>query len=252
VAGSIVVSADNKEIFANTRTDIKKLYDRGDHAELAWVANLDMYKTGRFQKNIKALGAEITANGIAFTGAAGIVAGKQKFPLKLGAGLIDRHSGEIRYFAEGAEDSVSSMSTAPDGSIYVGNSPLRRALGRATFGRHISPQPVLGGITRFKPRLYHLLILDILWAAVTRAENAELVYEIDTGASAEDLRHILALLDQIERVMPQARKEAVRSQAIWDAVSEEVKLARADISNDANGLRKTRERLAAAMTLIAN
>ena len=117
VAGSINVSADNGELFVNTRTHIKKIYDRGNHGELGWTANLNMYDTGFLQSNIKALGAEIAANGIAFTGAAGVVAGKQKFPLRLGAGIIDRETGEVVFFADGAEDSVSSMVIAPNGDI---------------------------------------------------------------------------------------------------------------------------------------
>ena len=218
VNGSLAVSADNGEIYANTRIEIRKLYDRGDHAELAWVSNMDMYDTGRLQRNIKVLGAEITSNGIAFLGAAGIVAGKQKFPLKLGVGLIDRETGEVRYFADGSEDSVSSMVTGPDGGMYVGNSPLRRVLGRSTFGEHVSPQPVRGGVTRFKPVGYHLMLRDGLWAIATRAENTAAIAVQAPQAAQADLFQLRQLLTQCEGILPLGREEGSKGEAYWSVM----------------------------------
>jgi outer membrane protein assembly factor BamB len=218
VTGSLNVAADNGEIYANTRTEIKKLIDRGDNAELVWAAKLDMYTTGRFQSNFKSLGAEIGANGLAFTGAVGIVAGKQKFPFKVGAGLIDRETGEIRYFADGAEDSVSSMVTGPDGGLYVGNSPLRRVLGRATFGEGVSPQPVVGGVTRFKPIRQDLIIRDALWAASTRARNAAGFAASHPAAAAADLFQIRQLIDQCRQVAPQALGERSLQAQQWSVI----------------------------------
>ncbi len=215
VTGSLDVASDNGEVYANTRTGIKKLWDRGDHAELAWTANLNMYDTGRFQRNFKGLGAEITANGVAFTGAAGVVAGKQKFPFKVGAGLIDRETGEIRYFAGGAEDSVSSTVIGPDGGLYVGNSPLRRVLGRATLGKHLSPQPVLGGITRFKPIRYDLFLRDVIKAAADRADNAVNNVDVDNGAVDADIFHLGQLLTQGLQVGPLGRDEGSLSPEQW-------------------------------------
>jgi outer membrane protein assembly factor BamB len=218
VAGSINVSADNGELYVNTRTRIKKVFDRGDYAELGWTANLNMYETGFLQENIKSLGAEIAANGIAFTGAAGVVAGKQKFPLQLGAGIIDKETGEIRYFAGGAEDSVSSMVIAPDGGLYIGNSPMRRVLGRVILGESRSPQPVIGGITKFKPIHQNLTIRDALWAAANRAKNAAQFAETNVDVVEVDIFNIRQLLNQCEIVAPGAIEEGAMSQENWDTI----------------------------------
>ena len=218
VTGSLDVAADNGEVFANTRTDIKKIIDRGDHAELAWTANMDMYEPGRFQRNFKDLGAEIGANGVAFAGAVGVVAGKQRFASKLGVGLIDRETGEVIYFAEGSEDSVSSMVTGPDGGMYIGNSPLRRVLGRAILGKAHSPQPVVGGITRFKPIHQDLLIRDALWAAINRAKNAATIVSSHPQVVQQDIFQIRQLLDQCKRVAPAAMAEGSLSQGDWKRI----------------------------------
>ena len=220
VAGSLVNCVDNGEIYVNIRTKILKVIDRGDHAEKVWTAELDMYKPGMFLENIKALGAEAAANGIAFTGAAGFILGKQKFPLRLGAGLIDRETGKIIYFADGAEDSVSSMVTAPDGVMYIGNSPLRRVLGRAVLGQSNSPQPVVGGITKFKPIHTELIIRDALWAAANRARNTATFAASHADVAKADIRQIRQLLDQSRRTGPRALKNGDISQKKWNAVKQ--------------------------------
>jgi outer membrane protein assembly factor BamB len=239
VTGSLDISADNGEVYANTRTGIKKLFDRGEHAELAWTAKLDMYDTGRFQSNFKSLGAEIGANGIAFTGAVGIVAGKQKFPFKVGAGLIDRETGEIRYFVDGAEDSVSSMVIGPDGGLYVGNSPLRRVLGRATFGKQLSPKSVVGGVTRFKPVRYDLFLRDALQATANRATNAASIVDIDLGAVAADIFHIGQLLDQCRHLGPSGLAEGSLDAERWSRIERALDEAQVTMTADARALVET-------------
>lgn len=250
VAGSLVVSADNGEIFANTRTKIKKIVDRGDYAELAWTANLNMYDTGNFQENIKALGAEAGANGIAFTGAAGVVMGKQKFPLRLGAGLIDRETGEVVYFADGAEDSVSSMVTGPDGGIYVGNSPLRRALGRAILGNSKSPKPIVGGITKFKPIHQDLIIRDALWAAANRAINTATFATAHTGAAREDIYQIEQLMAQCYRVAPKAIQEGSLTERQWGTIREVIDRVVEEIRPEEATLIRVGESLLQAVDII--
>ncbi|MCW8834418.1 MAG: PQQ-binding-like beta-propeller repeat protein [Colwellia sp.] len=196
VNGSLVVSSDNGEIYANIREQIVKVIDRGDHAEKIWATKMDMYDTGILQQNFKSLGAEIGANGLIFTGAAGVIAGNMKFPLKLGAGFIDRETGEIKYFADGSEDSVNTMVGAPDGAIYVGNSPLRRVIGRAILGNDKSPAKPKGGVTKFKPIRYDLFVRDSLWAAANRAENTANLISSHPRAVAADIKQISSLLKQ--------------------------------------------------------
>jgi len=196
VNGSLVVSSDNGEIYANIREQIVKVIDRADHAEKIWSTNMDMYETGTLQQNFKSLGAELGANGLIFTGAAGVIAGNMKFPLKLGAGFIDRETGEVKYFADGAEDSVNTMVGAPDGAIYVGNSPLRRVFGRAILGKDKSPAKPRAGITKFKPIRYDLFVRDSLWAAGNRAENAANFVTSHPRSVAADIKQISSLIKQ--------------------------------------------------------
>ncbi len=223
VTGSIDVAVDNGEIYANTRTDILQLIDLGESAALGWKANLDMYRPGFLQQNFKGLGAEITANGIAFTGAVGVVHGKQKFPMRLGAGLIDRKTGEIRFFADGAEDSVSSTVTAPDGSIYVGNSPLRRVLGRAILGTQHSPQKPIGGISRFKPSSYRAVLKEALWAIKVRIDNANSWQDSPAGAIADEWHQIKILYQQCKIVAPMAISQGEISSEEWKEINTALK-----------------------------
>lgn len=221
VTGSIDVAVDNGEIYANTRTEILQLIDLGKRAKLGWKANLNMYNTGFLQKNFKGLGAEITANGIAFTGAVGVINGKQKFPMRLGAGLIDRQTGEIRFFADGAEDSVSSTVTAPDGSIYIGNSPLRRVLGRAILGQKHSPEKPRGGISRFKPKSYRAVIKEALWASKVRLENAIRWQQTAPGSIPDELHQVNALFQQSSLVAPKAILAGDLSADTWHTIQTE-------------------------------
>lgn len=249
VTGSLDVAADNGEIFANTRTEIKKLFDRGDHAELAWTAKMDMYSPGRFQANFKSLGAEIGANGVAFTGAVGVVMGKQKFPLKLGAGVIDRETGEVISFAFGGEDSVSSTVTGPDGGIYIGNSPLRRVLGRAILGESKSPQAVIGGITKYKPIHQNLLIRDALWAAANRARNTATLVDSHPAEAEQDIYQIRQLLDQCSRVAPTALEEGSITTRRWELIVNLMDQVESTLSLEKNALIEVSEMLEQATEL---
>lgn len=243
VTGSLDVAADNNEIYANSRTEILKIIDQGDHAEIAWVAELDMFEPGLFQRNFKALGAEIAANGIAFTGAVGVNMGKKKFPFKLGAGVLDRETGELRYFTEGGEDSVSSTAISPDGGVYIGNSPLRRALGRAILGNDKSPMPIQGGITRYKAVHLELLIRDALWAASTRAENAASL--TNDAVINDNVFQIQQLLDQVLRTLPAAVKEGNISSASAEKLAKNVQEIKTSLEKDSDisSLKKSAEQL---------
>lgn len=250
ITGSLDVAADNGEIFANTRTDIKKLIDRGDRAELAWTANMDMYEAGRFQRNFKVLGAEIGANGIAFSGGVGVVSGKQRFASKLGVGLIDRETGEVISFTGGAEDSVSSMVTGPDGGMYIGNSPLRRVMGRAVLGKAHSPQPVVGGISRFKPVKQNLMIRDALWAAINRAENAATLVQSHINVVEQDIFQIQQLIDQCRRVAPLAIKEGSLAQSSWQNIADILRQVADSIAPSAAGLTTSAATLRQALAIL--
>ena len=78
--------------------------------------------------------------------------------LHMGMGLLDRETGELRYFTEGREDSLAMSIVAPDGSIYVAHSPIRRAAGKAMYPE-LTPD-LTGGIARYKPIRLDLLARD--------------------------------------------------------------------------------------------
>ena len=241
VTGSLTIAADNGEIYANVRTQIVKLFDRGDHAEKAWISNLDMFEAGPFQSNFKALGAEVGANGIAFTGAVGLNAGKKKFPLKIGAGILDRETGDVRYFVEGGEDSVSSMVTGPDGGLYIGNSPLRRVLARAVLGEAKSPMSVQGGITRFKPVHNHLIVRDALWAAAGRARNAATLN--NPAVVEQDIFQIIQLLDQAFGALPVAMHEGVITDELLTEFQRDINSYKAQLDRNPEKLLKLADNL---------
>ena len=95
------------------------------------------------------LTATVTANGVVvMIGGGKRYLGRANLMLHVGMGLLDRETGKLRYFAEGREDSVAMSIVGPDGSIYVGHSPLRRAAGKAVYP-DLTPE-LTGGVARFK------------------------------------------------------------------------------------------------------
>jgi len=200
LSASVAVSPDNSELYATTRKDVFKLIDHGDSGSLAWTANLnafDGWPWVNLQSN--ALSATITANGIVISvgGGIGIPSGGKtgNAMLYVGMGILDRDTGQLRYFAEGREESISVSSIAPDGSIYTANSPVRRAVGKALFPP--LTQDIIGGISRYKPIRLDLLVRDAVCAAQARASNASsLAQPAELDAIHEDIRQLQLLLNQ--------------------------------------------------------
>jgi hypothetical protein len=73
--------------------------------------------------------AGITANGITAQIGYGWLSPLNKvLPFQISHVLFDRETGKIRYIAPGVEESVSVMAQAPNGNLYMSNSPIRRLL----------------------------------------------------------------------------------------------------------------------------
>jgi hypothetical protein len=196
----VAVSPDNGELYAVTRKDVFKLMDNGNSGSLAWTANLNAFD-GWAWVNIQsnALSPTITANGIVISvgGGIGIPSGGKtgNAMLYVGMGILDRDTGQLRYFAEGREESISVSSISPDGSIYTANSPVRRAVGKALFPP--LTQDLIGGISRYKPIRLDLLVRDAVCAAQVRASNASsLAQPAELDAINEDIRQLQLLLNQ--------------------------------------------------------
>ncbi len=200
LSASIAVSPDNRELYATTRNDVFKLIDNGNSGSLAWTATLnafDGYAWVNIQSN--ALSATITANGVVISvgGGIGIPGGGTtgNAMLFVGMGILDRDTGQLRYFAEGREESISVSSIAPGGGIYTSNSPVRHAVGKALFPG--LTQDIIGGISRYKPIRQDLLVRDALCAAQARAANAgSLAQPAELAAINEDIRQLQLLLNQ--------------------------------------------------------
>ena len=204
LVGSITVAADNNELYAVTQNDVIQIIDKGDHGVRTWTAELSGFDGyANVDKQSNALTATVTANGVVVMIGGGKSLLGRTLMLHMGMGLLDRETGKLRYFAEGREDSVAMSVVAPDGSIYVAHSPLRRAAGKAMYP-DLTPE-VIGGIARFKPIRLDLLARDAICAAAARAANAStLDNAMEAAAINTDIRQIKVLLTQAERAIPKA------------------------------------------------
>jgi hypothetical protein len=200
LAASVAVSPDNSELYAVTRQDVFKLIDNGNSGSLAWTATLNAFDGWPWvNTQSNALSPTITANGIVISvgGGIGIPSGDAtgNAMLYVGMGILDRDTGQLRYFAEGREESISVSSIAPDGGIYTTNSPVRHAVGKALFPG--LTQDIIGGISRYKPIRLDLLVRDAVCAAQARASNASSLAEpAELDAIDEDIRQLQLLLNQ--------------------------------------------------------
>ncbi len=182
VAASIAISPDNAELYAVTRNDIFKLIDLGDSARLDWAGALDGFAGDpRIEIEFNALTPTITANGVAVSVGGGYLIGETTIMLKVGVGLLDRDTGELRSFTEGREESIAVTSVGPRGGIYTASSPVRRVSGKALNLEDPDVADVIGGISRYKPVRNDLLVRDAVCAAGVRARNAAEVADACRG-----------------------------------------------------------------------
>ena len=187
-----------------TANDVFQLIDQGDSGTISWVAELngfDGYANVDVQSN--GLTATVTANGVVVMIGGGKKVFGRTIMLHVGMGLLDRETGKLRYFAEGREDSLAMSVVAADGSIYVGHSPLRRAVGKALFPDLTAD--VTGGVARFKPIRLDLLARDAMCAAQARAANASSLDPLaEKPAIDSDVRQITFLISQAENAIATA------------------------------------------------
>lgn len=241
LVGSITVAPDNNEIYAVTANDVFQLIDRGDHGTLNWAAELngfDGYANVDVQSN--GLTATVTANGVVVMIGGGKKVLGRTIMLHVGMGLLDRQTGKLRYFAEGREDSLAMSVVAADGSIYVGHSPLRRAVGKALYPELTAD--VTGGVARFKPIRLDLLARDAICAAGARADNANtLDRATEIAAINNDKRQIQFLITQAENAIDTAVRDGNMTPEDADSLRDlqaqsATSLASGDLANTAKSL----------------
>ncbi len=221
VAASIGVSPDNRELYAVTRRDVFKLIDNGDSATLDWIATLDAY-TGDpdIEVEFQALTPTVTANGVAVSVAGGKRVVTTDVILKVGIGLLDRNTGELRSFALGREESIAVTSVAADGGIYTSSSPLRHAAGKAQFPERT--EDGIGGVSRYKPVRNELLARDATCAAGVRARNAATLADSERASAEQDIRQIGVLIEQSSAAIGRAVAEGGLGSEAAAALTEEL------------------------------
>jgi len=237
VVASVAVASDNDEIYVVTKYDVIKLIDRGDSGEIVWRATLDAYPGF---DNFNALTPTIAANGLAVAVGAGREIQGEQIMSKVGVGLLDRETGELRSFAEGREESIAVTVIGPDGGFYIANSPVRRAIARGLLGDELPP--LVGGIQRYEPVRLDLLVRDATCAAAARAKNADGIATSHPESARDDLRRIRALIRQSRNALPSARKNGELSPEMQAAIS--VGLDAAEANASIGGLRRLAEALA--------
>lgn len=214
VLASIAASQDNNEVYAATEFDIYKIIDQGTHGEIAWKAKLDVYPGWT---TVNSCTVTITANGIVVS--LSVMRDIPLIPLLkriryfYGMALLDRATGEIRYFDQGIEETISLSVIGPDGSYYQGLSPVFHSIFKGTltyFGDLLGDAipHIRGGISRYRPSRYDILARDIYCAALDRTENLIEYTSLTSSdkslkAAQEDYRWIESLLDQGQKTINQ-------------------------------------------------
>ncbi len=230
VAGSVGVASDNGELYVSGAQDIVQVIDLGTHAVEGWRADLEVYTPGLGQVNLNSNLYSIGANGIAFQSGAGALINNTPLLFTVGVGMLDRGTGEVRYFIDSLDETIAVMSTGPDGALYIGSSPLRRAFTRAIFGDLVDP--LQGGVRKFAVERADLLIRDATCAAAARALNADANSALCPDSSTADLTQIQELIDQSRATSVQAIAEGSLPSADWTTLDASLSLAEGNLTLD--------------------
>ncbi|MEO0549551.1 MAG: PQQ-binding-like beta-propeller repeat protein [Pseudomonadota bacterium] len=216
IFGSISVASDNGELYIPAATSLIKVFDDGASGTKAWHANLDMYPEFGINRNARSLTGTITANGIAFMGSSELDFGPGLI-VSVGSGLLDRETGQLRYFTEGREDSISVTAIGPDGAFYIAHSPIKRMFAAAALGDRV--EPLVGGIQKYTPIRLDLLIRDALHAAADRASNVAMNgLDWSDELKSIEVRQITILIDQSRTASLKAIADGELTPSKWDTI----------------------------------
>jgi len=230
IFGSVAVASDNNELYPCTSDAVIKVVDNGTYGLEVWRSQLDAYVPGLGQKNFNVLLATIGGNGVYIQAGAGLELEGYPLPLKVGVGLLDRETGKLRYFAEGLEESIAAMNSSPDGSVYLGFSPLRRAVSYALFGEFGMTHPLSGGVGKFGARRLDLLIRDAACAASARALDAFSNAGSCPDSAEADIRQIRNLINQSRRSSARAIADGDLTASDWTTLEGYLTMAEGNLS----------------------
>jgi outer membrane protein assembly factor BamB len=231
IVGSIAVSSDNDVVYASSRDFITQVFEQGTAGVAGWQAALDglfdNLAPGQVEFNINLI--SIGAAGLGFQGGAGVILNNVPFAVAVGTGVLDRETGAVRHFTAAPEETVAVMTSAGDGSLYLGNSPVRRAF---AIGLGLSSDPLVGGITKFGVARHDLLGRDASCAAYSRALNAATYFGTCPDSAAADGGQIGQLIAQVSDI---ASPEALAKGEITasKAAAVDVLLTQAETAIDA-------------------
>ncbi len=229
IMGSVSVASDNGELYTSDKKTIIQIIDRGTYGEETWHADLDMYNTFPGQANFRGISGTIGANGFFGIGRAGFVLPNGTLlPLVVGAILMDRQTGDLRYFTPNGEETFSTAAVGPDGALYIGNGPVNRAIARALFGDLSAP--LTGGIIKYAPRRLDLLIRDAVCAASDRALNAFNYAGTCPDSADADMVQIQTLIDQARGSSAKAIADGDLTPDAWEALDGFLVLAEGNLS----------------------
>ncbi|MEM8605829.1 MAG: hypothetical protein AAGF92_01890 [Myxococcota bacterium] len=251
VFGSIGVSSDNDELYASSRAAVRQLFDRGDHAELGWESAPEVFdippELGALT-HFNLLLAGVSTNGITVQVGVGIKTADRDLPIQQAIVVLDRETGEPVWASDGFDESVAVMSMAPNGSSYIGNSPVRRIIALCLLELAaaqvippvfplppgvppsiVTPQPV-GGITKYGAQRRDLLIRDAVCAAEDRARNAAHNRRMCSDAAAADVKQIRQLIRQARSAAPAAIEDGDLTVAEWRRINQQLVKAKSRLS----------------------
>jgi len=214
IFGSVAVSSENRELYCSTASTIYRVDDLGSRPVVVWRADIDAYPLKNDQRSVNVDIATIGANGVAVQ--VGIAYGEVL--MGCGVGLLDRATGRLRYFADGPEESVACMQVGPDGAVYIAHSPVRRVAAVIRYGNRVPP--LIGGIAKFGPTRFDLLLRDAVRAAADRIENLWASF----GTMSEDAAR--AVKRQAAILIEQAHNAGKQAVAGSDLLPEEWDLLR--------------------------
>lgn len=244
--GSLGLSSVGSELYVATGNSVQKIQIKQDEsgvesATISWEADLSegfRAKGGLFNHLVASINhtfkreipyqldvgnlqiSGIGDNGIVIQSALGVrlnesgATAAQMAPLVVATNLLDRETGAVLNSSVASEESISVITTASDGSVFIGNSPVRRAflrgmllklreeagLMKGGFVDQLVP-PLSGGIARFfAVNKFDLFSRDLVCSANSRLANAIENY-LDDGFSAGvklDWLTTLAFLSQAQ------------------------------------------------------
>lgn len=217
IIGSIAVSSDQDGVYVPTSTEIFQVLDRGSSGERGWTSDLRVFDVEPPLVAANVNLATIGANGLVVQIALMVQTPFNAFPVSVAMALLDRATGAPRWATRGAEETLSVMSVAPDGSLVIGSSPLRRVITECIAERFPSIRevslagdagidevfpPLAGGVARYAPTRLEWLATEAACAAAVRLQNLRSAdSESCPGARAHDGRRAGQLAFQALRAL---------------------------------------------------